>query len=264
MRARRGARRTIGRGRYLAAVAAVAGVAVAATACEADTDVPVICQVLGAQTQPLHTEVMPDEVYDGQFAQFTITPKLVTGVPAADTARVVGLDFVYPFPAQVEQAWATVEQGGNILGRAYVENRTVRVRYAGGTAAVADATMPAVRIQASLRRGMAGTDLVWRAPSRIEVMVEWHGTLGLDICEPADPGFGLISVPIRPYTPPTYPPGSWGTFPPGSYPPGSFPGPVGVEVTPVSRIDAPPSAPPPVEATSTTTHAGHGGAEPPG
>jgi hypothetical protein len=261
MRARRGARRTAGRGRYLGAMVAMAGLAAAATSCESDSKFLVNCQVLGQQRQSLHTELLPDDIYDGSSAQLTIAPELVTGVPGDDSARVVGVDFEFPLPHQAQSAYASVLPGGNILGRAFVQDGKLRVRYAGGAATLGDLSLPKVQLQVYLASGQAGSDLVFRVPSRIEVTVEWNGALGLDTCVPADPSAGLISAPLKPWSPP--PPGSWGTFPPGSYPPGSYPpGTYPPEANPGSRVIAvvtgtarPDPAPEP--ATTTTTHAAH-------
>jgi hypothetical protein len=237
---------------------------VAATACESDSNTLVKCQVLGQQRQALHTELLPDELYAGGDAQLTISPKLVTGVPGDDSARVVGIDFEFPLPDQVDFARATIASGGNILGRASVEDRLVRLRYAGGTATLGDLAVPRAQIQAFLTPGSAGTDLVWRVPTRIEVTIEWHGTLGFDTCTPVDPSAGLISAPIKAWTPGTFPPGSYppGSYPPGTYPPGTYPGPVVIAVPGPGPTY--PNQPPPAPVTSTTTHAAHGEAEPPG
>jgi hypothetical protein len=241
---------------------AVAGVAATVTSCESDSKFLVNCQVLGQQRQSLHTELLPDDIYDGSSAQLTISPELVTGVPGDDSARVVGVDFEFPLPDQAQSTYASVLPGGNILGRAFVQDRKLRVRYAGGTATLGDLSLPKAQLQVFLLPGKTGTDLVFRVPSRIEVTVEYNGALGFDSCAPADPSAGLISAPIKPWSPP---PGSWGTFPPGSYPPGSYPpgtypgsGVIAVPVTDVTRpVPTEPSQPAPAPVTSTTTHAAH-------
>jgi hypothetical protein len=254
--------RALRRHATLAAVVLTPLALLGASGCETVTDVPLRCRVLGPETVFVRTVDSPEIANEGWSATLELETRLPTGLPGAGDARVVGYDISLPLPAEIDQVYdARVATGGNILGRALIENRRVFIRFAGGTATVADTQLPKVTISAGIKSGIGPTNMSWKAPDRIDVLVEWNGLLGTDTCYPADPAHEINTTHIQKWTPNTYPPGSYPGTVPGTGPRGTGPvvtaPPVPVPtvvVGPATSIVRDPGELPPTTTTTTTTH----------
>jgi hypothetical protein len=218
----------------------------AAAGCETVSEVPMLCRALGPQTQYLRSVDNPEVVNENDMLSFELNARPVTGIPAPEGAKLVSYDISLPLPPEVAFVVNARVEGGNMLGRALIEDRRIFIRFARGSAAsVADVQLPKVLLAVVPKQGIAPTDMRWKAPDRIDVLVEWSGLLGADTCTPVDPAFEINTTHIQQWTPDTFPPGSY----PGSLPPGSTPGTVPPRTLPVPA--------PTVAPTTVTTIHGH-------